>query len=257
MLTHYEEPTYHIREWEIDNIRPCCSMIVIGAPGSGKTTFMENIMYYNKHVYPVCRIFEGNESGYEDLKKKIPPMFISNYYDKDEHRQQMLRQKQCKMENGENYIGNFSIMIVDDPDDDKDYKNKLIKTNFKQGSRHYEEITVIGSQYAVDFSRAIRNATTYVVLFKAAGKDYLGTLWENFGGPFDNKTQFTDFLDALTGDYTCMVIDNRACLQGASIEECIYYYQTVPLGDWKFGADEFWAHDKDRRDKNYVEYATI
>jgi hypothetical protein len=118
-------------------------------------------------------------------------------------------------------------------------------------------MTVIGSQYAVDFSRAVRNAATYIVLFKASGKDYLETLYANFGGPFESKALFVKFLEALTGDHTCMVIDNMKHISGAPVEECIYYFQTIPLGDWKFGADEIWAHDKERRDKKYVEHATV
>ena len=54
-----------IDEFQLEDIPLSCTWIIIGAPGSGKTSLIENLAYYHKHKYPVARVFMGTEDGYQ------------------------------------------------------------------------------------------------------------------------------------------------------------------------------------------------
>lgn len=241
-----------IDEFELETIPLSCTWIVVGPPGAGKTSFIENIAYYNKHRYPVARIFMGTEDGYKKFCKIFNPLYVSNSYDEGQERQHILRQKTCNMENGKNYEGNYAINILDDVSDDpKIYKTKVMRGLFKLGSQHWSQLLLIGSQYAIDMPPDIRKATSYVAIFREPEELERKKLYQNFGGLAGTYNDFCDLMDQITGDYTCMVFKKRS--QSNRREDCIFYYKTVQLGPWKFGCNEMRQWSKDRYDPNFVE----
>jgi hypothetical protein len=61
-------------------------------------------------------------------------------------------------------------------------------------------------------------------------------------------------MDAVTEDYTALVIDNRQV--SSKLEDCVYWYKAnidrIP-SNWKFGAGSAWDFHWDRMDPNYSE----
>jgi hypothetical protein len=220
------------------------------------TTLMENICYYRKHCYPVARIFIGTEGGYKRFCKIFHPLYVSNYYDEDQEKYHIVRQKTCSIENGDKYVGNYAINIMDDVSDDPGiYKTKVMKGLFKLGSQHWNQLYMVGSQYAIDMPPDIRKATSYVAIFREPEEKERKKLYENFGAISGSYDKFCDLMDQITGDYTCLIFKKRS--QSNEIEDCIFYYRTVVLPDWHFGCKEYIQWGKDRYDTNYIEKIMI
>jgi len=220
------------------------------------TTFIENMCYYHKHRYPVARIFMGTESGYQHFSKIFHPLYVSNFFDEEKEKLHILRQKKCVMENGKGYEGNYAINILDDVSDDpKIYKTKLMRGIFKLGSQHWDQLFLLGSQYAIDMPPDIRKSTSYVALFREPEELERKKLYQNFGGLAGSYQTFCELMDQLTGDHTCLVFKKRS--QSNKIEDCIFYYQTKVLGKWKFGSKEYREWAKNRYNQDYVEEITV
>jgi len=216
------------------------------------TTLMENLCYYLKHRYPVGRIFIGTESGYKHFSNIFHPLYVSNYYDETQEKSHILRQRTCVLENGKEYPGNFAINILDDVSDDpKIYRTKVMNGLFKLGSQHWNQLFMVGSQYAIDMPPPIRKATSFVAIFREPEEIERKKLYQNFGGLAGSFQNFCDLLDQLTGDYTCLIFKKRS--QSNKLEDCIFWYTTKVLSPWKFGCKEYKKWAKDRYNTNYVE----
>jgi hypothetical protein len=216
------------------------------------TSLMENLAYYRKHVYPTARVFIGTEDGYKRFCKIFHPLYVSNYWDEKEEEKHVLRQRTCEMENGRGYPGNYAVNIIDDVSDDpKIYKTKLMRGLFKLGSQHWAQLLMIGSQYAIDMPPDVRKSVSYVALGREPEMNERKKLYENFGGLAGSFERFCDLMDQITGDYTFLIFKKRS--QSNELEECVSWFRTKKLGDWKFGCKEYRDHASKRYDPNYVE----
>ena len=245
-----------INEFRFEDMPMSCTWIVIGPPGSGKTSLMENIAYYRKHVYPVGRAFLGTDGGYKRFCGIFHPLYVSNYYDEEEEKKHILRQRTCELENGKGHQSNYAINIIDDAGDDpKFYKTKTMRGLFKLGSQHWHQLCMIGNQYAIDFPPDIRKSVSYVALFREPEMKERKKLYENFGGMAGTFDDFCTLMDALTGDYTCIIFKKRS--QSNDLEDCVFWYKTKnpekEFGKWKFGSVQYRRWAEERYDKNYKE----
>jgi hypothetical protein len=241
-----------ISEFRPEDMPLSCTWIIIGPPGSGKTSLMETLTYYRKHLYPVARVFIGTETGYKRMCRVFHPLFVSNYWDEKDEERHVMRQRTCVMENGKEYAGNNAINIIDDVSDDpKIYKTKLMNGLFKLGSQHWAQLLMIGSQYAIDMPPPIRKSVSYVALGREPELVERKKLYDNFGGLAGSFDRFCDLMDQITGDYTFLIFKKRT--QSNDLSECVFYYQSKQIGDWKFGCKEYRDWGTSRYDTNYVE----
>ena len=92
-----------IKELSLDKIHPNSlddkfggsKIVVIGKPGSGKSTLIKSILYAKKHLIPAGIIFSGTEDTNGYYSKFFPSTFIFNEYKKDKIENFILRQKTC------------------------------------------------------------------------------------------------------------------------------------------------------------------
>ena len=238
--------TVKIRFFDLDMLPMSCTCVMVASPGSGKTCLIENIMYYKKHLYPVARIFSGTEATNKSYSKFVPPLYISYKYDRKEEKKHIARQQTMVQElDDKKYIGNYAINVIDDcTDDPKIFKSPEIRALFKLGSQHYNQLFLLGTQYAVDLPPDIRKSISFVFLFREPELNERRKLYDNFGGLAGSFKNFCALMDGLTGDYRCMVINKRA--QSNKLEDCIYYYKGDLLGKWQFGCKEYrdWAKQR-------------
>lgn len=245
-----------IPEFRPEDIPLSCTWIVVGNPGSGKTSFMENVCYILKHRYPVARVFMGTEAGYRRFCDIFHPLYVNNYYDEEEEKKHILRQRTCEIENGKGYPGNYAINILDDVSDDpRIYKGKTMKGLFKLGSQHWNQLFMVGSQYAIDMPPDIRKSVSYAAIFFEPEEDERKKLYRNFGGLAGSYENFCDLMDQLTGDYTCLIFKKRT--QSQNIEDNISWFRTSVLKPWKFGCKEYRDWAKERYNTNYKEQILI
>nr|QBK86296.1 MAG: packaging ATPase [Marseillevirus LCMAC102] len=213
---------------------------------------MENMAYYLKHRYPVARIFIGTEEGYKRMCNIFHPLFVSGYYDEQEEKNHILRQRTCGIENEKGYPGNYAINIIDDASDDpKVYKTKVMRGLFKLGSQHWSQLLMVGSQYAIDMPPDVRKSVSYVAIFREPEEIERKKLYNNFGGLAGSYENFCDLMDQLTGDFTCLIFKKRT--QSNNMEENIFYYKTRKLKNWKFGCKEYREWGNKRYDSEYIE----
>ncbi len=245
-----------IHEFDLQKIESSCTWIMVGPPASGKTTLIENIAYYNRHKYPVARVFVGTPGAYTKFCEIFGSLYVSAEYNETEEREHIGRQRQCILENGERYVGNYAINIIDDAGDDpKVYKTKTMRSLFKLGSQHYAQLLLVGLQYAIDFPPDTRKSVSYVALFREPEETERKKLYENFGGLAGSYDRFCDLMDALTGDYTCLIFNKRT--QSNKLEDCVFYYRTKVLPPWKFGCKEFQEWNKKRINSAYKESSLL
>lgn len=220
------------------------------------TTLIENLCYYNRQKYAVGRAFIGTESGYKKFCDILGPLYVSNRYDEAEERRYIYRQKMCEIENGKQYPGNGAINILDDVSDDPTiFRTNTMKGIFKLGSRHWNQLFMVGLQYAIDMPPDIRKSASYIALFREPEEIERKKLYNNFGGLAKTYKNFCDLMDQLTGDFTCLIFNKRS--QSNELEDCVFYYKTVQLPPWKFGCKEAKDWDASRRDKNKADSITI
>jgi len=241
-----------LNEFRLEDIPMSCTWIMVGPPGSGKSSLMMNLAYYLKHRYPTARLMIGTDGGYRDACSTFHPLFVSNYYDEQEEKNHILRQRTCELENGKGYTGNYAINIIDDASDDpKIYKTKVMRGLFKLGSQHWNQLAMIGSQYAIDMPPDIRKSVSYVAIFREPEEVERKKLYTNFGGLAGSYSNFCDLMDQVTGDYTCLIFKKRS--QSNNMEDNIFWYRTEKLDDWKFGCKEYRKWGKERYDTEYIE----
>lgn len=241
-----------ISEFDPRSIPLSCTWIVVGPPASGKTSFIEDMVYNVKDRYPVGRAWIGTEGAYDKFCKIMGKLYVSNYYDIDEIRSHIMRQRTCGAETDTKDPNNAAVMILDDvADDPKIFKTKEMRGLFKNGSQHWTQLAMVGLQYAIDVPPDIRKSVSYIALFREPNPTEREKLYKNFGGIVGTKEDFNDIMDQLTGDYTCVIIKNRS--QSNDIQDNVFYYKGKVHGDWKFGCHEYREHAKARYDPNYVE----
>lgn len=224
------------------------------------TSFIENMCYSVKHLYPVARVMVGTETGYKRFKDIFHPLYVSNYYDEEEEKSHILRQRKCAMENPKGYDGNYAINILDDATDDpRVFHSGLIKSAVKLGSQHWNQLFLVGTQYAYEFPPVIRKSISYVAIGREPEQIERQKLFKNFGGIAGTFKRFNDLMDELTGDFTFLIIKKRS--QSNNLEDCIFFYRTVDpvetYGNWKFGCKEYRKWAEDRYNKDYKEQIRI
>lgn len=241
----------HIPEFRIENTPRSSSWIILGPPGTGKSTFIENMVYYNKHKYPVGRVFVGAMDGYDHFKTIFPPLFVDNSYSEEAEKHYCDRQNLMILDNGKDAPDNGAINILDDvSEDEKIFKKPVIKALFKKGSRHWSNLILIGTQYSIDFPPAVRNCASFVAVFR--NDNQLKKIYDNYAQAFGTYEEFCDIMKQVTGDHTCLIIDNLS--QDKPPEERLFWYKTKLIkGGWKFGCKQYRDWADQRYDKNYVE----
>uniref|UniRef100_A0A6C0LYY3 Uncharacterized protein n=1 Tax=viral metagenome TaxID=1070528 RepID=A0A6C0LYY3_9ZZZZ len=251
--------TIQIHEFDITKMPRSCTWFVIGPPGTGKSRFIADMAYYTKHIYPVARVFSETEDsntffGGGGSGGIFPPLFVSEDYSEEAERNHVLRQKLCKQdsdcENGS------ALNILDDcSKDPKIYRSILVQNLFKNGSRHWDQLCMVGLQYAIDVMPVIRKCVSYVALLREAEVNEREKLYKNFGGLAGSFKNFCDLMDQLTDDHTALIINKRS--QSNDPAECFFYYKAEIHEDdngkpnWKFGCNEYWEWSKKRYNKGY------
>lgn len=241
-----------IKEFDITNIPRSCTFIVIGPPQSGKTSFIEQLLYFNQHKYPCAKVWCETEDTQRNYQKYIPPLYISNEYNISEHDNSIVRQKMTL--NDKECSNPSCAFVLDDCNTDKQiFRTKQMIGQFKNGSRWWDCLFIIGSHYIFDMGPDLRNSVSYVVLFREPSMDERKKLWKNFAIGC-NFAEFCDLMDQLTGHFCCMIFQKRS--QSNNLEDCCFYYQVKDpktLGKWKIGCKQYRKWAKSRYNKQYKE----
>jgi hypothetical protein len=253
-----ENETVDIKEFDIQSMYDSFSALILGSPGSGKTSFCLNFAFFNSHRYPVARIFTGNDSNYRMMRDIFGSIFCSNYYSEEEHRLLIKRKKECVLNNGEENPINSLIEIFDDFSDDPSITNsKFMAKTIKVGSRNWCNASFHNGHRVTDSAHRSRGNFSYVVLFREPDVEERSKLYKHFGGICGSFEKFCELMDGLTGEFMCMVIDRRK--QSNDFHDCIFWYsiRDPRKFDWNFGCKEFRDWNERYLNKHYIETAEV
>ena len=96
-----------IRELDLEMIPPSTrnmnnleqggsKIVVIGKPGTGKTTLITSLLYGKKHIYPVGLVMSGTEDSNGHYRQIFPSVFVYNKLQEDKIDDFIKRQKLAK-----------------------------------------------------------------------------------------------------------------------------------------------------------------
>lgn len=240
-----------IKEFKIDNIEPSSSWIILGPPGSGKSSFVEDLVKFNKHKYPVSRVVCSAPGPYQRYCNIFPPLFVHSTFDINRELD-FINKRQKPLANTTG-LGKYCVYILDDIDVDKrKFKDPFFPALFKQGSRHWALLTIMVNQYALEFPPDVRSAASYIVIFRYPAKIDRQKIYNNYGSSFFKTEKiFNDMMDKFTGNHGCLIVKQRG--DSNEIEDCVFWYQATTPKDppgWKFGCRELWAYNNKMCSKN-------
>lgn len=215
-------------------------IVVIGKPGTGKTTLITNILYHKKHIYPTALAISGTEDSNGHYSKLFPSTFVYNKLDTEVINNFIKRQKLSKK-----YIKNpWSVLLLDDcTDDPKIFNDPIFQGLFKNG-RHWKMLFILSLQYCMDVKPVIRTNVDGCFILRETNLKNRKSLWENYAGVIPDFSQFCDIMDQITDDYTALYINNSG--QSNKLEDCVFYYKATPVDNFKFGCDEYWNFHYER-----------
>ena len=219
-------------------------IVVVGKPGTGKSTLIKSILYAKKHIFPVGMAISGSEDSNHAYHQFMPGTFIYNEYDEEILANFIRRQKIAS-----NHLENpWAVMILDDCTDDPRVFNKPIQQALYKKGRHWKMMYILSLQYAMDVKPVIRTNVDSCFILRETNLKNRKALWENYAGVIPDFSQFCDIMDQITDDFTALYINNTG--QSNRLEDCVYYYKPRQLKPFNFGCEEYWNFTKKVLDKN-------
>ena len=217
---------------------------------TGKSTVIQDIVASKSHIIPVAQIFSGTEDSNHFYSTKMPGICVYNKLDMKAIENFVVRQKIAKQ-----HLANpWALQIIDDcTDDPKILKKPLFQMYYKNG-RHWSMMHILSLQFSLDISPSIRSNIDYTFILRETNLGNRERLHKNYANCIDNFADFQDIMDAVTEDYTALVIDNRQTSN--KIEDCVFWYKADPNripSNWKFGSGSAWEFHYDRMDPNYTD----
>lgn len=233
---------YKFKFFQPENIRPNSVIVFIGGRNTGKSFCMRDIMYFHRDIpigILVCPTnkFNGNFTG------TIPEGCIYDIYPKEriEKLFQLQLNRANKLKRDPVKYGDLDrrvIIALDDMGFNREWQKDQRILEIMMNGRHPEITLFISLQYALTLPPKFRTNFDYIFLFKHTMKSEKFRLFQYFGGMFDNFNDFEYYLNKMTEDYGCMVIDMRS--RTNDISDIVYYYKAKDRGPYRMLHDRLW-----------------
>lgn len=248
-----------IKELNLDLIQPSTQdfmnprqggskIVVIGKPGTGKTTLITSLLYAKKHIIPVGMVTSGTEDSNGHYGKMFPSTFVFNKYDEDNMLKFKHRQKIAKkhLENP------WAVNLLDDCTDKPAIFRSPVQQDYYKNGRHWKMLYIVSLQYCMDVLPVIRTTVDGTFILRETNLKNRKALYENYAGIIPDFSLFCDIMDQITDDYTALYIHN-ATMEN-DWRKCVFWYKARPAPDgFKFGCPDYWSFHFDRFNPEYVD----
>lgn len=215
---------------------------------TGKSTALKSILYAKRHIIPCAMVMSGTEDTNHFYKKFIPSSFVYNEYNENKIEDFIKRQKLAK-----NYLPNaWSALIVDDCTDNPAIFRKPTQQKLFKNGRHYQCLYFLSLQYAIDLPVSLRTNIDASFIFREPILKNRKSIYENLASIIPSFQIFCLLMDALTENYSCLVIMNQTISN--KWEDSVFYYKAdIPPQGWLLGSPELWDFHHKRYDPEYNE----
>jgi len=251
--------TIPLKELNLDLIQPCTEtfanleqggskIVIIGKPGTGKTTLIADLLYSKKHIFPVGIAMSGTEDSNGFYRRIFPSLFVYNTYSKTVIENFVKRQKLAK-----SYLSNpWGVIIIDDcTDEPAIFRDPLQVGMYKRG-RHWKMWYILSLQYGMDIRPNIRTNIDGIFILREPNLRNRRVMYENYTSIIPDFTLFCQILDQITDDFTALYIHNATRVN--DWKECVFWYKARKIPDsFKFGCSDFWEFHEARFEPSYVD----
>jgi len=223
-------------------------IVVIGKPGTGKTTLISSIMYSKKHLIPVGIVMSGTEDSNGHYRKMFPSTFVYNKYDEEQIKKFVSRQKLAK----KHLTNPWAIILLEDCTDEPAIFRRPTQLGMYKNGRHFKMLYIVSLQYCLDVRPAIRTNVDGVFILRETNLKNRRSLYENYASIIPDFKLFCELMDQLTDDFTAMYIHNA--IQTNKWQDCVFWYKGRPIPDgFKFGCPDYWNFHFERYNPEYVD----
>jgi len=221
-------------------------IVIIGKPGTGKTTLITSLLYEKRDIFPVAMIMSGTEDSNGHYKKIVPSTFVYNRLEEKKIEDFVVRQKIAKK-----HITNpWAILLLDDCTDDPKLFNKPLFQGLYKNGRHWKMWFILSLQYCMDIKPVIRTNVDGVFILRETNLRNRKLLWENYAGVIPDFSMFCSILDQVTSDYTALYIHNATTSN--KLEDCLFWYRAKEVPpDFRLGSKDFRKFHQARFNNDY------
>ena len=223
-----------------------CKLVIVGKPGTGKSSLIKAILYSKKHIFPVGIAMSGSEDSNHAYKEIMPNSFIFNEYDENQIVSFIKRQKIAHT-----HLPNpWAVLILDDCTDDPKIFNRSLQQGLYKKGRHWKMLYILSLQYAMDVKPVIRTNVDGIFILREPLLKNRESLYKNYASIVPDFTTFCELMDQLTNDYCAIYIHGATNVN--VWQECVFYWKApVVPQDWKFGCEEYWEFHNCRYNNDY------
>lgn len=232
------------KKFEPETMRGSSISVFIGGRNTGKSYCMKDIMYYHRSIPMGVMICPTNKFN-KNFTGIIPPKCIRGEYSEELidslFRRQLDIADRVEIE-PTRYAGMDSRIFIglDDMGFDKNWKKDLRILEIMMNGRHPQITFFLSLQYCLSLRPEFRTNFDYIFVFKHAMKNEKLRLFTYFGGMFENFAEFNHYLNKMTDNFGCMVIDTRA--RTNSLTDSVFFYRAKDNGAYRMFDDRFWQN---------------
>ncbi len=233
-----------------DDVKSGSRYAVIGMPGSGKSSLIEYIAYFKRHILAVGQVYSGSEENQPFFSKFMPQSFING--DVDAANMTPLenfekRQKFARQFLEPEGMNPWCLNVVEDSTADIKYmKTPVFQRMYKNG-RHWRMLHLLSLQFALDLKTNIRGCLDGVFIMFTANPDIRKKIFEKFGNYIPSFSDFCDLMDSLK-QYEALFINYKSS-DSNELEDNVFFIKPdmnrIPKG-WKLGCAEYWDFHNER-----------
>jgi len=213
-----------IRKFDMKSMAPDAVVLLVGKRGTGKSTLLKDICYHMKdqlHCGIACCPTEDSVEGADGLSSFIPPPLIHEAYKPQVVEKLLTYQKKYIKKHGKDKAKRQFIILDDCMYDKKALRGTEIRQVFMNG-RHRKLFFINAVQYLCDLTPDLRTNVDYVFCLKENILSNKERLFKHYFGCFTDLQTFSQTMDALTSNFSAMVLNNKT--RSTALEDQVFWY---------------------------------